>query len=118
MMKSIRFLALVVTLALTLPTLSMANNAPGKLQFRTKVEGKKVKVHLANLQKMATTVSLESLDGEKRFYRGAIKDHNGYSSQLHLDKLPNGRYALTVDNNGKSYSKVIKVDGDQIWVSK
>ena len=119
-MKSIRFLALVVTLALALPAFTMANDAPapGKLQFKTKVDGKMVKVHLSNLQKMTTTVSLESLDGKTRFYRGAIKARNGYSTALHLDKLENGRYTLTVDNNGESYSKVIKVVGDQVLISK
>ena len=120
MMKSIRFLALVATLALTLPAFAMANNtpAPGKLKFSTKVDGKKVMVHLANLQEMTTTISLENLNGDTRFYRGTIKKHNGYATQLHLDKLPNGRYTLKVDNNGEHYAKVIKVEGDQVWISK
>lgn len=85
--------------------------------FRVKpIESKSFQVTLANLKKTTTSISLTNLSGTT-FFKETIKKHNGYSKKLNLNKLPNGRYVLTVKQNGEKYSKVIYVDDDAMRIS-
>ena len=120
-MKRFKFFALMLLCAaLSFPAFANnGNNSPdGKVIIKTSVDGKDLTLHLANLQKNRTTVSLLSLDGNARYYRGVIQDHNGYSQGMDLGRLPNGKYKLQVNNDSEVYTKVLKVEGDQVFVSK
>lgn len=55
-----------------------------------------LEVILANLEQEATKISLTDLDKDEVYFSEVIRKHNGYSMNLQLDKLPEGRYLLSV----------------------
>ena len=116
------FVLMLAIAALSVPALAESNvniePVEGKVLVKTAVDGKDLKLFLANLQKERTTVILESMDGDTKFYRGIIENHNGYIQGMDLSKLPNGRYNLKVKNVNQVYTKVLKIETNKVWVSK
>lgn len=107
-------LCLAMTSFANATTTNPANDDP---IFRIKpVETKVFQINLANLQKKPTSVSLTNLKGTT-FFKETIRNHNGYARKLNLGQLPNGRYVLTVKQNGEALSKVIYVDKDAMRIS-
>lgn len=110
------FLALCLAMS-SFAFASTSNNADDNPIFRVKpVETKAIQVNLANLQQVTTSISLTDLSG-KTFFKETIRKHNGYAKKFDLEKIPNGRYVLTVKQDGESYSKVIYVDNDAMRIS-
>ena len=89
----------------------------GKLLFRTNTKGKILEYRLVNLQKMATTVTLQSLYGNVQYFQRQITNHNGFTQSLDLESLAEGRYKLVVKNGQGTFSKVIKVEDDHVFIS-
>ena len=68
-----------------------------------------LEITLANLQKTRTTVKLENLDLDKLVYSDIVRNHNGYSYNLNLNNLPNGRYLLSVTKNNAVRQQVLVI---------
>lgn len=120
LMKGFKFFALFLCLAIfTVPAMANTATEPtdGKLIFKTKVDGKSVIYRLSNLQKLDTQVAIYSLDGDTRYYRGFISEHNGYVKRLDLNKLPNGTYKVVVENAQETKTKVMKIEEDMVLFS-
>lgn len=120
-MKGFKFFALLLGLAIfSLPAMANTNPEPadGKLIFKTTVDGKSVIYRLSNLQKQDTKVAIYSMNGDTRYYKGYISDHNGYAKRLNLKKLPEGKYKMVVENELESVTKVMKIEDDMILFSK
>lgn len=120
-MKNVKItLLMLACLAISLPNFAAPN--PGAddsdMIVRTEVVGEKaIQLQLVNLQKQTTRVAITSLDGNVRYYRDYIYDHNGYMGLLHLDKLDPGRYLLEVQNGEQTETIVMKIEPDQVLVS-
>lgn len=91
---------------------------PGKVIVKTEVEGKVINLKLANLQELSTNVQVTTLDGDTAYLNRWIQNHNGYTQNLNLKKLPVGKYKLMVKNNGETYTTVVKVEADRVLLSQ
>ena len=110
---------LLMSLALALPMLQLLANPPiENVLLSTKVDERSLVVHLANLQKEKTVLTLESLDSRETFHEQVITDHNGYNGRLNLNELPKGRYILRVKQGNGSLRQVVVVDQNSILCSK
>lgn len=110
---------LLMSLALALPMLQLLANPPiENVLLNTKVDERSLVVHLANLQKEKTVLTLESLDSRETFHEQVINDHNGYNARLNLNELPKGRYILRVKQGNGSLRQVLVIDQNSILCSK
>ena len=110
---------LLMSLALALPMLQLLATPPiENVLLTTKVDERSLVVHIANLQKEKTLITLESLDSRETFHEQVINDHNGYSARLNLNELPKGRYILRVKQGNGSLRQVLVVDQNSILCSK
>jgi thymidine kinase len=120
-MKGFKIFGLFLLLAaFTLPAMASTGVEPteGKIIFKTKSEGLSLEYRLSNLQQMETSVAIFSLDGDTRYYRGLITDHNGYANRLDLSKLADGKYKIMVTNAEETHVKVLKIEDETILLSK
>lgn len=115
-----KLLPLVVLFALAYTTSMFASDIqPVKIIAKAKmVKDDVMKITLANLQRNDTSIEVTDLDKEAMYYRSTIKKRNGYSLKLDLQKLPVGRYLITVRNSGETLKQVIHVKKDMILLSK
>lgn len=110
---------LLMSLALALPMLQLLATPPiENVLLNTKVDERSLVVHLANLQKEKTVLTLESLDSSKTVHQQVINDHNGFYARLNLNELPKGRYILRVKQGNGSLRQVLLVDQNSILCSK
>lgn len=111
---------ILLTLALAMPLLiAQAKDKVIELVLlKTKVESKSLVINLANLQKERSVLRLKSLSDNEVFYNRTINDHNGFSTRLNLEDLPQGRYVLEVEQKSGNMSQVLLVDQEKIMVSK
>ncbi|MTB53388.1 DUF3244 domain-containing protein [Lewinella sp. W8] len=77
-----------------------------------------LEITLANLEKTRTTLKLENLDQEKVVYSDIVRNHNGYSYNLNLNKLPKGRYLLSVTKNNTVRQQVILIADHGVMCSE
>lgn len=77
-----------------------------------------VQVLLANLEKVTTTVELKSLDTKEVVLDEQVRNRNGFSYDLHLDKLAYGRYILSVTKGETVKTQVILVNENGIYLSQ
>jgi len=116
-MKRIFFLAALLLGILTMPVLAQAATPEGKILVKVvPIEGKVLKVNLANLQQTKTVVQLKDLNGNTH-YSNVIRNHNGFLRLLNLSQLPKGKYVLSVSQNDKVISQVVVVDEDGLKLS-
>ncbi len=87
------------------------------LKFKSEaIDYRIVKILLINLQQETTTVKLADMQG-KEYYRRVIRDHNGFARKLDLKGLDNGRYLLSVEQNGEEWIQVVLVDDQGVMLS-
>ncbi len=119
-----RFTGMLLAFALLLPGLTTFANSSTqdgpkkgiKVKSTTNEDGQ-LEVRLINLQKEDTTVKLEDMDGNE-YYRKLIRNHNGFARSLDLNDLANGRYMLTVAQDGQKWVQVVLIDDDTVRLSK
>ncbi len=117
-MKIRLFLTAILLAALVAPSFSNTP-ADAELIARTSVlDGKFVKVQLINLEKLTTTLTVQSLTGEQTFYQKNIRKHNGFVTKLNLEDLPKGRYVLKVEQADESLTQVILIDDNGVRISE
>jgi hypothetical protein len=76
------------------------NIEPGKLIAKTKlVQEDVINIRLANLHGMRTRFALTYLDEDTTYYSQWMEGRNGFSANLNLDELADGKYLLSVKNN-------------------
>jgi hypothetical protein len=111
---------MLLTLALAMPLLiAQAKDKVIELVLlKTKVESKSLVVCLANLQKERSVLRLKSLRNNEVLYNRTITDHNGYSTRLNLEDLPQGRYVLELEQKSGNVNQVVVVDQEGIQVSQ
>ncbi|MBK9489845.1 MAG: hypothetical protein IPO07_14535 [Haliscomenobacter sp.] len=111
---------LIMSLALALSMLQLLATPPiiENVLMNTSVDDRSLVVHLANLQKEKTSITLESLDSRETYHEQNITAHNGYMTRLNLSKLPKGRYILRVKQESGSLRQVLVIDQHSILCSK
>ena len=118
-MKQVKLLLALLCLSF-LATATFANPDPSADNVILSVEpvkAKTIEVHMANLQKTPTRLILKELNGDAIFFRETIRNHNGYGKKLSLEKLPKGRYLLTVSQKDAEWTSVVYVDSEKVQVS-
>ncbi|MCB0608277.1 MAG: hypothetical protein KDD12_11210 [Lewinella sp.] len=116
-MKFRFFLSALLMAACMVPALAGGTN-PTELIARTTVMSEKtMKIQLINLEKVATTLSINSLDGKKTYYEKNIKKHNGFATKFNFGDLEPGKYLLKVEQPDESLTQVILIDENGIRVS-
>ncbi|PHN03253.1 hypothetical protein [Flavilitoribacter nigricans] len=97
-----------------------ANDGKPESNFnlQTKIVNDNAMVYqVMNLQKMHTTVSITSIDEKTTFYRAFVRNHNGYSTKVHLENLAGGRYIFEVRQGATTKKQIILVKDRQIFLS-
>lgn len=74
---------------------------------------KKINLHIANLKKIPTTLSVVALDG-RLWYEEVIERQNGYGKKLNLKKLPIGFYYLLVEHKEQKIRYYFTIDREQL----
>lgn len=77
-----------------------------------------LEIILANLQKARTTLKLADLDRDRLVYEDVVRNHNGYSYNLNLDKLPKGRYLLSVTKGNAVRQQVLVIADHGVMCSE
>ena len=117
-MKRIALLLALCFGVATFSAVAAPSNDSGDLIVRIQpLKNKVFKLTLANLQQESTKVTLTNLSGTTTFFEDRISKHNGYTRKLNISNLANGRYVLTVKQNGREEVKVLYLKDDQILVS-
>ncbi len=99
--------------------LASTSPLPGKLLLQThQSDDGKMMIRLTNLQTERTTITLQNLAEGENYFRTIVKDHNGYVAQLVLDKAPNGRYLLKVQQKETTLTQVVVKEDDLILFSQ
>ena len=110
----------LAAMALFATSFSLQANPPseaGRLSLCARaIEGKMVVIQLVNLAEQPTFLSLRNTYGDL-YYKESIRKHNGHRALLDLNKLPEGRYILSVSQKGMKKTQVIRVSEGQILVS-
>ncbi len=97
MKKQINVLiATALTIAFPIVATALAGN-PEIVLINKGEAAKTIDIQLANLQKQATEVVLQDLDG-KYWYSEQILKQDGYFKRLNLNGIPNGHYICYVKN--------------------
>ena len=68
-----------------------------------------INLTLANLQGHHTKIQLTNLDGKISYYSEWMEERNGYSRNLDVSDLVDGKYLLTVKNQEENRNQVIKI---------
>ena len=106
-----KLICLVICIATFCSVYANTLNGGGELKAITQVvEGKTINLQLINLQQQKTFIALSSADEDITFYTKTIKQHNGFSENLNLTALPEGRYVITVQTKAKTIRQVIRVN--------
>ena len=101
-MKAILFLCLLGT---CVPALASTPAEP--LITNSSVVEQQLFLTLANLEQQRTLVTVTKLDSDYRHYTKLVRNHNGFSAVLDLDRLPRGRYVVTVKKGDTLRRQVI-----------
>lgn len=107
-MKSLIYLSILLSSFVSVPVgaASMPNQyEPLIIHSYITVAG--LDLTIANLEQEVTTVTLTDLNGRKKYFSEVVRKHNGYSWSIGLDKLPEGRYCLTVKKGDTIRKQVV-----------
>jgi hypothetical protein len=98
----------------------LALNPPAieNMLLNTSVEDRSLIVHLANLQKEKTVITLESVDQREVYHEQIINEHNGFKTRWNLREMPKGRYVLKVKQGSNTLRQVVVIDQNSIMTSK
>jgi hypothetical protein len=91
----------------------------GKLIAKTKVVKQDV-IHftLANLKGLRTNFTLTNLDEKTIYYSKGIKNRNGFSTNLNVSDLEDGKYLLNIKNGDTKLRQVIRIKDGLILFSR
>lgn len=107
-MKSLIYAAILLSSFVSVPAeAAMATNPDEPMIVRSQVGITGLEVTLANLQQEVTKVTLTNLDENVSHFSDVVRKHNGYSWNLKLDKLPEGRYLLAVKKGDVTRKQVL-----------
>lgn len=96
-MKNLIFLAVFFSSFTSVPAGAASLPSPDEpLIVRSHMSIMGLEVIIANLEQEVTTVTLTNLDTKSQHFSDVVRKHNGYSYNLKLDDLPEGRYCLSV----------------------
>lgn len=96
-MKTLILTAVLLSSFVSVPLETGNHSNPDEpliVRSQTSVTG--LEVILANLEQEATKIFLTNMDKKEVYFSETIRKHNGYSMNLKLEKLPEGRYLLSV----------------------
>lgn len=109
-------LCLFGTSLLTAATFPNLDNDP--LIVRTESDDDGITLLLANLEGVATSIQLKSLDAHEVVFQDMVRNHNGFSFDFALEELPYGRYLLTVKKEDTVKQQVILIGEHGVWLSQ
>ncbi len=116
-MKKLIFSVFALFLFISASAYGNSTNPNEPMIVRSQVAEGGLEILLANLEKETTTISLKSLDGKKKVFTDFIRNHNGYSYKLDLDKLKQGRYLLAVKKGDIVRQQVILISKEGMMCS-
>lgn len=92
-----------------------AGQAQGNLivHFNKTGKDKLISLHLANLKKQFTNISITGMDG-RTWYSDYVWNKHGYASNIDLNVMDPGDYILTVANGKEQASKVFFVTSEEV----
>ena len=96
-----------------------ADDAP-KSKFQMKSEMTRetvVNVRLFNLQELTTTMRITDLDGKVSYFQEIIRQHNGFTQNIDMDKMADGRYLLQIEQGDSVKQQVIVISDRQVMLS-
>jgi len=97
-METLIYAAIILSSFVSVPAEIPAPSNPNEpLIVRSYTGATGLEVKLANLEQEVTKISLTNLDQDKLYFSDVVRKHNGYSWNINLDQLPEGRYLLSVD---------------------
>ena len=95
------------------------NIEEGKLIAKTQsVQEDVIHLTLANLKGLHTRFALTNLNGKITYHSQWMKNKNGFSADLNVSDLADGKYLLTVKNNGTNLRQVIRIKEGLILFSQ
>lgn len=96
-MKNLIYATILLSSFVSIPADAASIPFPDEpMIVRSQVGVMGLEVIIANLEQAITRVSLTNLDTDVQHFSDVVRKHNGYSWNLNLDKLPEGRYLLAV----------------------
>ena len=114
LMKRSFFLAVIFIANLQLNAINPINfTAETKI-----VNTKTLSLQLVNLQENVTNISITNLKEDVEFFTQSIKTRNGFTTNLNLKNLENGKYLLIVKNNGTTQKQVIRITDNLVLLSE
>lgn len=118
--NSIMFKSIILSICCTCfaATLFAAPQANDPLIVRTTSNTESVQLLLANLEGVTTNIELTSLDTKAVLLDEQIRKHNGFSYDLQLDELAQGRYLLKVTKGDEVRQQVILISEAGIFLSQ
>ncbi len=117
-MKTLIFAAVLLSSFVSVPLESGNHSNPDEpliVRSQTGITG--LEVILANLEQEVTKISLTDLDKDEEYFSETIRKHNGYSMNLKLDNLPEGRYLLSVKKGETLRRQVLLKSADGLMCS-
>lgn len=117
-MKSLIYLAIVISSFVSQPVGAAALPNPDEpLIVKSQLGVMGLELTVANLEQTTTTVTLTCLDNGDKHFTDIIRKHNGYSYNLHLDELPEGRYCLAVKKGKTLRQQILLKTADGVMCS-
>ncbi len=113
-----RLILLAFLLPYFMPTQASVPVTAGLIAKTKLVKKDVINISLANLQQKSTYIQLTDMDSDLIYHSRYLNKKNGFSQNLNLKELQDGRYLLSVRNNGKVFKQVIVIDGDLILFSR
>jgi len=113
-----RFLLLALLIVYFLPTQASVPLTADLIAKTQLVKKDVINISLANLQQKSTHIELANMDSDVIYHSKYLKKRNGFSQNLNLKELKDGRYLLSIRNDGKVFKQVIVIKDDLILFSK
>ncbi|NJB85980.1 hypothetical protein GGR26_001748 [Lewinella marina] len=101
-------LLLSLILSTGAPAIELPNPDAEPLITRSVVYDDRIELTVANLEKERTLIRLLDYETEAVHFAQRIDDHNGYTIHLSLEKLPKGRYVISVQKGDTERQQIVK----------
>ena len=77
-----------------------------------------INLTLFNLDNNYTRIQISDLNDKEVYYSEFVKNRNGFSKNLNIENLKNGKYLLKIRSNGEVKNQVIKIKNGLVLMSK
>lgn len=101
-----------------LPAYSSTVLPPSKLIVTNRIVNQNtILLHLANLEKKYTYVTITNMRGDLVYFSEGVKNHNGFHRAVNLKNLNSGRYMVKIKVDDAIIKQVLSIDGSNAYLS-